>query len=147
MSGTAFALQATYLLAVSGGSLYPPPGTPHMPATTARLIAALWFYGSPFYACLISATLLALVLCSDPLHAAAAWLLGTPPFKAAAMLSYSVYLLHEMVKVALVVAAPALLAAWIQQAPLAALTGLTGATLVASYAVGWLSWRLIEQRF
>jgi peptidoglycan/LPS O-acetylase OafA/YrhL len=118
-----------------------------MPATTARLIAALSFYGSPFYAFLISTTLLAMVLRSDPLHAAGGWLLASPPFKAAAKMSYSVYLVHEMVKVLIVMAAPAALAAWIQQEPVGALHGLIGATLAGSYVAGWLSWRLIEQRF
>ncbi|EFN54651.1 hypothetical protein CHLNCDRAFT_52968 [Chlorella variabilis] len=147
VSGTAFALQGMYLITVSGGNLHPPKDVPLLPPLAAKLVATFLFYGSPFHACLVSATLLALVLRSDPLHAAAARLLSTRPLAAAATLSYSVYLLHEMVKIGLVTVAPGLLTAFLDNAPQAALAGLIAATLVASYAVGYLNWRLVERRF
>jgi peptidoglycan/LPS O-acetylase OafA/YrhL len=141
-------MQAMYLMAAGGGNLYPPAGTPHMPDKAAKLIGALMFYGSPFYACLVCTTLLALTLRSDPMHATAAWLLSRRPFRLAATLLYSVYLLHEMVKLGFLAAFPAILAPTaVARAPVAALAKLVGGTLLTSYAAGVLTWYLVERRF
>lgn len=148
VSAVALGLQAAYLVPLLAAPVVPPADAPKLPFAAARLVAALGLYGSPFVACLVGASLAALVLRADPLHAAAARLLSWPGWRLPADLSYSLYLLHELVKVEAVALLPAgLLPALVAAAPLAALGGIAVATLALGYAAAWLCWRLVERSF
>jgi peptidoglycan/LPS O-acetylase OafA/YrhL len=125
------------------------PGAPLWQPRTAQLYAALLYWGSPFIALLVSVTLLALMLHSDPLHSALASALGAPLFQPLSNLSYCLYLLHEPARLwGMLLLLPAgLLPALMAAAPVPALLLLTAFTLACGYAAAYLMHHLVEKRF
>lgn len=96
VSAAAFCLQAAFAhQLLARPLLFRRPGSQLWPAHTTRLQAALLWHGSPFIAALVAATLLALLLGGDPLHAAAARLLRARLWGRIARLSYTQYLVSE----------------------------------------------------
>jgi len=128
----------------------------------SRAYAALGWCGSFLYGGAIGATLLALALRSDPLHAAAADLLspsshhgqpGQPgwpgrPWARLSALSFSLYLCHEQARFLAVrfLLPPGLLAGWAASAPATSFVLLSAISLAAGYAAAVLCHRLAEQR-
>lgn len=144
----AIGLQAGYLHSVTKGKLFPPP-QPRLPRADAAWLAALGFFGSPYLAARIAATLAALILAADPLHALLGRVLALPAWRPLAELSYSLYLLHELPKAAAIhwFVPPGALASLAARSPLPALWLICGGTLSAAYAAAWLCWWLVERRF
>lgn len=131
----AFGLQGTFLALLSRWDHSGAAGEGPWPAHTAALYAALLYYGGPFVAALVAATLLALLLRTDPLHGAAAALLGAAPLRWAASHSYCLYLLHDFARLwGLLLLPPGLFPRWAAAAPVPALAGLCAFTLVCGYA-------------
>lgn len=153
VTAAAVGCQACWLcLHVWWNPLASPGPQPKWSLTPTRLYIALAYYGSPFIATTVCATLLALFLRPNPLHAALAAALSSPKLLPAATLSYCLYLIHELARLwGLLLLLPLLpagaLAAWVAAAPVAGLLGLAAFTLAAGYACAWLLHVGIEQRF
>ncbi|KAL4457909.1 hypothetical protein ABPG75_012774 [Micractinium tetrahymenae] len=116
---------------------------------TARLYSALLYWGSPLVTGTVAATLLALFLHSDPLHAALASALRSRLFDRLSELSYSLYLLHEQARLwAILFLVPAgLLPAVLAAAPVGGLVLLGLLTLGATLPCAYLLHSLVERRF
>lgn len=125
------------------------PGEPRWGFHTTRLFAALLYYGSPFKALLAAATLLALMLHSDPVHARAAELLSARWLAAPARLSYGLYLVAEQARFwGMLLLLPAgMLPALIDGAPAAGLAVFWAFSMCAGYAGAALLHVLVERRF
>lgn len=153
MTAAALACQLSWLyLHVRWNPLGGPGAQPKWPLDATRAYIALAYYGGPLIAAAVSATLLALFLRSDPLHAAAAAALSSPWLLPCARLSYCLYLTHELARLwGLMLLLPLLpagsLAAWIAASPVAGLLALTAFTLAAGYACAWLLHSAVEKRF
>lgn len=149
VAAAAFGLQAAWLYLHIAWCPNSVPGEDLWSLTTTRLYAALLYYGSPFVAALVSASLLAVMLRSDPLHSRIASLLSAPAFLPLSSLSYTLYLIHELARLWAITfllpvgALPTLIAA----APLPGLLLLTTGTLAAGYACAWVLCMLVEQQF
>jgi hypothetical protein len=98
IAAAAISLQATAVHLVLHWSQFGLPGESTWPTHTTKLFASLLYYGSPFCALLASATMLALITRSDPLHSCAASLLASQPLVRLANLSYSLYLIAEQAR-------------------------------------------------
>lgn len=150
VGAVALALQAACTYLALGWSAWGGlPGTQAWHPATTRVFLALFQWGSPFVAAAICATLLALMLRSDPVHAAMTAALGSAPLKHLADLSYSIYLLHELARywIVLYVLPPGLLPALTAAAPLAAFVFQAGFTLAGAYLGALLMYGLVERRF
>ena len=153
VGAAALGLQAAYAaLLLHRHVLFRRPGAAPWPLRTARLLTALLSFGSPAMSLLVAATLLALALRADPLHAAAARLLSARAWRPLARLSYSLYLAAEhgrlwaLLALARVVPAAAVPAAAAAH-PLAALVAIVAGSLAASYACALPLHLLIEAPF
>lgn len=124
------------------------PGEASWAPLTARLYSALLYWGSPLVAAAVAATLLALSLHSDPLHAALASALGSGSLHGPARLSYSLYLLHEQARLWAILLLPAgLLPSLLAAAPVGGLLLLGLLTLGATLPCAHLLHTLVERRF
>lgn len=119
------------------------------PLATARLYAVLLHWGSPFAGAMVCATLAALALRSDPLHARAADALSAPALRPLAALSFCVYLLHDLARMLAVVhLLPAdFLSSLSAAAPVAGLAAQAAITLAGAYALAACMHRWVECRF
>lgn len=137
MAAVAFALQASYAALQLRWDHHVGPGNmAPWPRNSAVLYAALLYFAGPLVALTAAATLLALVLRSDPLHGAAAAALGAAWLRPAAQLSYALYLLADWARLWALHLGPAgVLPAAAAAAPVPALAGLLAFTLVCGYAV------------
>lgn len=117
------------------------------PATT-QLFVALLYWGSPLMAAMVGATMLAMMLHANPLHAAAAQALASPRLCWLTAHSYSFYLIHEHARVWLLLTTPAgLLPALLPAAPVAGLLLLCAVNTAVGLAAAALLHRCVESRF
>lgn len=149
VSAVALVLQAAYVhQLVARPLLFRQPGSQPWPASSTQLQAALLWHGSPFMAALVAATLAALLLGADPLHAAAARLLSTAVFKPLARLSFAQYLISEHARLwALLLLPTGLLPGLIRSAPLAGFAAVWLGGLAAAYACAVPLHVLVERRW
>lgn len=156
MAGAAFAAQAAYLAVLSTWEYNARPTGSDLTwsPTEATVFAALLYFGGPLVTALACATLLALVLHSDALHAAVAAALGSAALRPAANLSYCLFLVHEFARLwGLHLLLPSSVLpggtfqAWAATAPVLSLAGLTGFTLLCGFTAAALMHRLVERRW
>lgn len=149
LAAASLGLQAAFAHAALAWAPYALPGEAAWAPLTARLYAALAYWGSPLASGLVACTLLALLLRSDPLHAALASALGSRAFTHASNLSYSLYLVHEQARLwALLLLVPAgALPAALAAAPVRGLLLLWLLTLGAALPCAQLLYTLVERRF
>jgi peptidoglycan/LPS O-acetylase OafA/YrhL len=147
LSLVAAGLQAAFIyLTLTRHLLFRPPGAAPWPPAAARLHVALLSWGSPFVSALLAATLAALALRADPLHAAAARALSSPAWQPLARLSYSLFLIHEQARLWAILALPAgWLPRLIQARPLPSLAVMVSGTLAVGYAAALPLHLLVEQ--
>lgn len=148
LGAVALALQAAYLyLLVDRHLLFRAPGAAPWPLSAARLHVALLSWGSPFMAALVAAALLALVLHADPMHAAAARLLGAPAWRPVGALSYTLFLMHEQARLwVILLLPPGWLPRFIAMQPLPSLAAVCAGTLAAGVACALPLHFLVERR-
>lgn len=155
VAGAAFAVQAAYwaVLATWDHNVRQLSEDPTWRPFEATLFAGLLYFGGPLVTALACATMLALMLRSDALHAAAASALGSAALRPAASLSYCLYLVHDHARLwGLVLLLPSGLLpggsfqAWAAAAPVSSLVGLTAYTLLCGYTAAALMQRLVERR-
>ena len=148
VAAAALGLQGAFLALLCSWDHSGAGGEAAWPPHTAALYAALLYYGSPFVAALVAATLLALLLRADPLHGAAAALLGAAPARWAAAHAYCLYLLHDFARLwGLLLLPPGLFARWAAAAPVPALAGLCAFTLACGYAAAAALQAGVERRW
>lgn len=149
VSAAALALQAAFFhQLVARPLLFRRPGSQPWPASSTRVLAALLWHGSPFMAALVAATLAALLLGADPLHAAAARLLSSVGFKPLARLSFAQYLVSEHARLwALLLLPTGLLPGLIARAPVAGFAAVWLGGLAAAYACAVPLHLLAERRW
>lgn len=148
VAAAALALQAAFAqLLLRRPLLFRPPGGAPWTLHYTRLHIALLSCGGPLPTALVCATLLALVLHADPLHAAAARLLAAQPWHPPAELSYAQYLLHEQARLWVLLLLPAgVLPRLIRAHPLAGFVSVAAGTLGAGYAAA-LAMHLLLRRW
>ena len=151
VTAAAVALQAVYVHLCMHWNLIAMPGELPWAASATTLYASLCYYGSPFLALLVSATLLHLVLpgSSDPVHSRVAAVLASPTLLPIASVSYCLYLMHELARFwAMRLLLPAgALPALVGAAPITSLLAFAAGTLAAGYAVASALHHLVEKRF
>ncbi len=149
MAAASLGLQAAFAHTALAWAPYALPGEAAWRPATARLYAALLYWGGPLPSGLVAVALLALLLRSDPLHSALASVLGSRAFKHASDLSYSLYLLHEQARLwALQLLVPAgALPALLAAAPVRGLLALWALTLGAALPCAQLLHTIVERRF
>jgi peptidoglycan/LPS O-acetylase OafA/YrhL len=146
---TALALQAVYLHSVLHCNPHGLPGEQKWHPLKVQLYAVFMYYGSPLLAVTTCMGLMALMLHSDPMHAALSSGLSSPLLTPLSKLSYCVYLVAELARlwgVTLLVPA-GVLPALIAVSPYTALMAICLFTLACSYACAFVLHHLVEKPF
>lgn len=151
MGATAVALQTVFASQVVWRSLlFRKPGAAPWPLALSRCCLALESYGSPLLAATVGATLLAVCLRADPLHAAAARVLSAQAWYLPAKLSYPLYLAHEQARLWVALYLLPLFPAGALRAlttahPLAGFLAISAGTLAAGYVVAFAAKTAVDR--
>lgn len=145
----ALSLQAIYVHTVLHCNPHGLPGDALWRPLTTQLHATFLYYGSPFLATTICMSLLALMLHTDPLHAALASALRSPLLTPLSELSYCLYLMAELARLwgAMFLLPAGVLPSLIAAAPYTGLVATCLFTLACSYACALVLHRLVEKPF